>query len=160
MALLRRAVAWCLWFSVLFWWWMLLVGEWDHEEWIAAAAAAALTATVAEACRAIADVDLRVPLERFAHLPLALLMVVADFATLVWVLLVSAFGLREFSGRFIHRGASFDAGGRDAEAVTRRALTILVAGYSPNAYVVDVDPSEERVLVHDLVTRRKSEEPA
>jgi hypothetical protein len=160
MALLRRAVAWCLWFSVLFWWWMLLVGEWDHEEWIAAAAGAALAATIAESARRVAELDVRLPLGRLAQLPLALAMVVADFLTLVSVLLRSGFGLRGFRGRFIHRGASFEVGGLDAESVTRRAVTILVAGYSPNAYVIDVDRTEGNVLVHDLVTRRKSEEPA
>jgi hypothetical protein len=160
MALLRRAVAWCLWFSVLFWWWMLLVGEWDHEEWIAAAAAAALTATIAEAARYVAELEIRLPLERLVHLPLALAMVVADFVTLVWVLVASGFGLRRVRGRFIHRRASFDTGGLDGESVTRRGLTILIAGYSPNAYVIDVDRTEGTVLVHDLVTRRKSEEPA
>jgi hypothetical protein len=37
---------------------------------------------------------------------------------------------------------------------------ILLASYSPNAYVVDVDHRENRVLLHDLVTNRKSEAPA
>jgi hypothetical protein len=160
MPVVRRAVAWCLWFAVLFWWWMLLVGEWDHEEWIAAAAAAALTATVAEASRRVAELEIRLPLERLVHLPLALAMVVADFLTLTWVLVRAAFGLRKFRGRFVHRRASFETGGLDAESVARRGLTILVAGYSPNAYVIDVDRAEGTVLVHDLVTRRKSEEPA
>ena len=41
-----------------------------------------------------------------------------------------------------------------------RAWTVLVASFSPNAYVVDVDPEERRVLLHDLVRYRKSEEPA
>jgi multisubunit Na+/H+ antiporter MnhE subunit len=160
MALLRRAVAWCLWFTAMFWWWMLLSGEWDHEEWISAAAAAALVATVGESARRVAELDIRVPLERLTQLPLALAMVVADFLTITWVLVVSAFGLRPFRGRFIHRRASFDTTGLDAEGATRRGLTILIAGYSPNAYVIDVDRKEETVLVHDLVTRRKSEEPA
>ena len=160
MALLRRAVAWCLWFSVLFWWWMLLAGEWDHEEWIAAAAAAALTAAVAEAVRRVAEVDVRLPLERLARLPMALVMVVADFLTLTWVLVRTGFGVRPFRGRFIHRRASFDTEGLDAEAVTRRGVTILVSGFSPNAYVVDVGRKDGTVLVHDLVTRRRSEEPA
>jgi hypothetical protein len=160
MAVARRVAAWCLWFSVLFWWWMLLAGEWDHEEWIAAACGAALAATVAEAGRRVAELEIRLPLERLAQLPLALAMVVADFATLTWVLVVSGFGLRRFRGRFVHRRASFETGGLDAESVTRRGVTILVAGYSPNAYVIDVDRKEGTVLVHDLVTRRKSEEPA
>lgn len=160
MALVRRAVAWCLWFSVLFWWWMLLAGEWDHEEWIAAACAAALAATIGEAGRRVAELEIRLPLEPLAKLPLALAMVVWDFLTLMRVLVLSGFGLRTFRGRFVHRRASFETGGLDAESVTRRGLTILIAGYSPNAYVVDVDRTDGTVLVHDLVTCRRSEEPA
>ena len=160
MALLRRGVAWFLWFTAVFWWWMLLSGDWNHEEWISAAAASGLVATAAEAARRVAELDIRVPPERLATLPTALAMVVADFLTLMWVLVVSGFGLRPFRGRFIHRRASFDTSGLDAEGVTRRGLTILIAGYSPNAYVIDVDRTEGTVLVHDLATRRKSEEPA
>jgi hypothetical protein len=159
MALLRRGRAWLLWFTVLFWWWMLLVGEWDHEEWIAAAAAAALGATVGEACRRVAEIDLRLPRE-LLKLPAALAMVPVDFAVVTGALVAGLARLRVPRGRFIHRGASFDARGRDAAAVSRRAVVILVAGYSPDAYVVDVDRRQNRVLAHDLVTSRKSEEPA
>jgi hypothetical protein len=159
MALLRRSAAWCLWAAVLFWWWMLLVGEWDHEEWIAAAAAAAIGATVAEGCRAAAELEFRFPLERIARAPAALAMVLVDLAIVLGVLSAAVVG-RPVRGRFIHRRPSFPLGGLDARSVGRRALTILVAGYSPNAYVVDLDRRNDRALLHDLVTNRKSEEPA
>jgi hypothetical protein len=160
MALLRRAVAWCLWFSVLFWWWMLLAGEWDHEEWIAAGAAAAIGTAVGETCRRAAELELRIPLEPVAKLPAALLMVVADFIILTGVLLTSFARLRPVRGRFVRRRAAFDPGGLDADSVMRRALTILIAGYSPNGYVVDVERRADRVVLHDLRPVRKSEEPA
>lgn len=41
-----------------------------------------------------------------------------------------------------------------------RAWTVLLSGYSPNAYVVDIDPETNEVLIHDLIPWRKSEEPA
>ena len=48
-------------------------------------------------------------------------------------------------------------------AVTRgvgpRAWAVLVSAYSPNAYVVDLDPETQRVVFHDLVRNRASEEP-
>ena len=40
------------------------------------------------------------------------------------------------------------------------AFLTVVAGYSPNAYVVDVDRETREVLLHDLVPRRESERPA
>lgn len=155
MALMRRAAAWCLWFSALFWWWMLLVGEWNHEEWLAAAAAAALGATVAEACRRRAELELRLPRELLG-LPTALAMVLVDFALVCRELV----RLRRPRGRFVHRGASFDARGLDPAGVSRCAVVTLLASYSPNAFVIDVDRTQNRVLVHDLVVNRKSEEPA
>lgn len=155
----RALLAWSLWWVTLFWWWMLLVGEWNHEEWIAGAAAAALGATVAEACRRRAELSLARPLE-LRKLPAALAMVIVDFGVLCGTFALALVRLRRPRGRFIHRRASFDAGGLDAASVTRRALTILIAGYSPNAYVVDVERRRNRVLVHDLVPARKSEEPA
>ena len=42
----------------------------------------------------------------------------------------------------------------------RRAWLALLAGYSPNAYLVDVYPDTGTALLHDLVPRRSSEEPA
>jgi hypothetical protein len=155
----RALLAWSLWWVTLFWWWMLLAGEWNHEEWIAAAAAAALGATVAEACRRRAEVELALPRD-LRKLPVALAMVPVDFAVLCWMLLAGVVEFRVPRGSFVHRRPSFDPGSLDAASVTRRALTILIAGYSPNAYVVDVHRKRNRVLVHDLVRARKSEEPA
>jgi hypothetical protein len=37
---------------------------------------------------------------------------------------------------------------------------VLIAGWSPNAYVVDIDEESGTVLLHDLVPNRASEEPA
>jgi hypothetical protein len=160
MAVAGRAVlAWSLWWVTLFWWWMLLAGEWNHEEWIAAAAGAALGATVGEACRRCAELELRFPWA-LAGLPSALAMVLVDFAIVTGVLVADLARLRRPRGPFVHRRPSFEVDGLGPESVTRRAVTILVSGYSPNAYVVDVRRADDRVVLHDLVRLRKSEEPA
>ncbi len=156
----RLFLSWLLWFVPLFWLWMLLVGEWDHEEWIAGATAAAIAAAVAEGCRRVARVEARPTLERLAKLPMALAMVLVDFGVLAWLALSPLWRRERVRGRFIHRGLSVDAAGGSTLSVGRRALTILIAGYSPNAYVVDIDGAEGKVVLHDLKTLRKSEEPA
>ena len=48
----------------------------------------------------------------------------------------------------------------EAHGVGPRAWTALAASFSPNAYVVDIEPETESVLLHDLVPRRSSESPA
>ena len=41
-----------------------------------------------------------------------------------------------------------------------RAFLGVAAGYSPNAYVVEIDAERREVLVHDLVPNERSESPA
>src|SRR4051794_41148376 len=147
-AVRRRAIAWCCWWAAFWWTWMLLVGEWNRIEWIAGACAATVGATLAETVHALAGVRLGLPLERLRHVPSALAMVFVDFAILT-VALVRG-GVR---GRFVARDI-------DPGDAPHRAWTVLIAGFSPNAYVVDVDEERGVVLLHDLVPRRGSERPA
>ena len=159
MAAARRHLgAWLLWWVALFWFWMLLVGEWNTQELVAAAVTATIVATTAEFVRTTLDVRFRVPLRLVPSLVTALAMVFADFAIVMAVLVRSVVARRPARGRFVVR--DFDAGGDDPRSFGRRAWTILVAGYSPNAYVVDIDSDNGEVLLHDLVPFRKSEEPA
>jgi hypothetical protein len=138
---------------------MLHVGKWDRIDAVAGAVAAVLAATLAERARRAAGVHPRVALgvlRRSATVPV---IVLADFALVVYALAASLVRRRVVRGRYIARDV--DAGPRTTpEGAARRAWTVLVAGYSPNAYVVDIDPEEHLVLVHDLVPWRRSEEPA
>jgi hypothetical protein len=84
-------------------------------------------------------------------------MVFVDFAILVRALLVSAARRRVVRGEFVSR--EIEGGSAVTRAVGRRAWAVLVASYSPNAYVVDLDPATGQVLLHDLVRNRASEEP-
>jgi hypothetical protein len=156
---LRSAVAWVLWWVALFWLWMLLVGDWNHIEWIAGAAAATVASTVAELGRRLGGVSLELSPDRIGAAPKAWLAVFADFGILVYALFSSLANRRVVRGSYVVRRT--DGGEKTtSRGVAHRAWTVLIAGYSPNAYVVDIDPDDGTVLLHDLIRRRASEEPA
>jgi hypothetical protein len=138
---------------------MLLVGDWNRIEWIAGACAAAVAAVIAERCRRATGVHPRVPLERLRAAAATPLIVFADFGIVTYALFRSLATRRVVRGRYLAR--PFEAGAKTTPAgAAFRAWTTLLAGYSPNAYVVDIDAERDLVLVHDLVPWRRSEEPA
>jgi hypothetical protein len=149
----KRVLAWAAWWLPLFWLWLLLIGEWNREELVAAALAAAVAATLAELARVRTGFAARVPVRGVADLPQALGMVFVDFGILVRALVVSAARRRVVRGEFVARESAV------AQNVGPRAWAVLLSSYSPNAYVVDLDPKTRRVLLHDLVPNRASEEP-
>jgi hypothetical protein len=138
---------------------MLHVGEWDRIDAVAGAAVAVVAASLAEAARRAVRVRPRVSLAVFRKSATVPVIVLADFAILTYALAASLARRRVVRGRYLAR--EFSAGPKTTpEGAARRAWTVLLAGYSPNAYVVDIDPDEHVVLVHDLVPWRRSEEPA
>jgi multisubunit Na+/H+ antiporter MnhE subunit len=156
---MRRPLAWALWFVAFFWIWMLLVGDWNRVEWIAGTIVAAVAATIAELLRASTRMQLLVPLDVLRKSALVLPMVFVDFGILVVALARSLATGRVTRGQYVSR--PIDPGPKTTSAgVARRAWIVLLAGYSPNAYVVDIDAERETVLLHDLVPYRRSEEPA
>jgi hypothetical protein len=154
----KRVVPWLAWWIVLFWLWLLLVGQWNREQLVAAAIAATLAASVAEFARARTGFAAPLPLRVLAQLPQALGMVVVDFGIVSWALLAGVARGRIVRGELVVR--ELPRGSWAAQGTGPRAWTVLFASYSPNAYVVDVDPEEGRVLLHDLVRHRASEKPA
>lgn len=154
---MRHVVAWAAWWIALFWLWLLLVGQWNREQLVAAAIAAAIAASLAELARSRTAFGAAVPLPVFAAVPTALAMVVADFVILAWALVASVVRRRIVRGEFVSR--ELERGSWVARGAGPRAWTALVASYSPNAYVVDVDPDTRHVLLHDLIPRRDSESP-
>ncbi|HET9115086.1 MAG TPA: hypothetical protein VFN33_03245 [Gaiellaceae bacterium] len=154
---MKHVSAWIAWWIALFWLWLLLVGQWNREELAAAAIAAAIAASLAELARARTGFSARIPLAAVADVPKALGMVFVDFGIVVWALVVS------LARRRIVRGELFSRELTDrsrARGTGPRAWTTLVGSYSPNAFVLDIDPETRRVLLHDLVVHRASEEPA
>lgn len=150
---MKHVVALAAWWVALFWLWLLLVGEWNREQVVAAAIAATLAGVGAEFARTRTGLGAPLPLRLLGDVPQALWMVVVDFGIVSWALVASIFRRRIVRGELVERDT---AAGRGTGT---RAWTVLVASYSPNAYVVDIDPGAERVLLHDLVPHRKSEEP-
>ncbi len=133
---------------------MLLVGEWNHYEWIAATGAAATAASIGELARVRADVRAAIPKRWLVRGWSGLLVVFSDFAIVMRALVLSA--LR----REVVRGSFRSHEDEDIGSPGVRVWRNLLANYSPNAYVVDLEPERGLVLLHDLVPRRKSEEPA
>lgn len=150
---MKHVLAWVVWWLPLFWLWFLLVGEWNGEQVVAAALAAAVAAALAELARVRTGFAARIPLRGLADLPQAFGMVFVDFGIVVWALLVSVARRRVVRGELVSREGDVGPG------VGPRAWTVLVAAYSPNAYVVDLDPETRQVLLHDLVPHRASERP-
>jgi hypothetical protein len=154
----KHVVPWLAWWLALFWLWFLLVGDWNGQELVAAAVAATIAASLAELGRTRTGFRARIPLRALADLPRALGMVVLDFAIVTWALLAGVARRRVPRGRLVSR--KLEGGAVSPRGVGPRAWTVLVACYSPNAYVIDVDPETETALLHDLVPYRPSERPA
>lgn len=154
---MKHVLPWLAWWVALFWLWLLLVGQWNREQVVAAAIAATIAASVAEFARTRTGFSAPLPLRLLAEVPQALGMVVVDFGILVWALLGSVGRRRLVRGELVSRKRP--RGSWVTQGPGPRAWTMLVASFSPNAYVIDVDPEEQRVLLHDLVPYRKSEEP-
>ncbi|HKV69070.1 MAG TPA: hypothetical protein VJN72_13350 [Gaiellales bacterium] len=159
---MRRANAvgaWLCWWVGCFWLWMLHIGQWDRIDAVAGAVTAVVAATIAERARRAANVHPRVALGPFKRSLSMPLIVVADFAVVTYALVISIARRRVVRGQYLAR--EFPAGPTTTpEGAAHRAWTVLLAGYSPNAYVIDIDPEENVVLIHDLVPWRRSEEPA
>lgn len=145
---MKHVLPWLAWWLALFWLWLLLVGQWNREQLVAAAIAAAIAAGLAEFARVRTGFAVRLSRRDLAVLPKALGMVFVDFGIVVRALLVSIARRRVVRGQLVSRKAG-DTG----------AWSVLAATYSPNAYPVEVDPDTRRVLLHDLVPHRASEEP-
>jgi hypothetical protein len=154
----KHVLPWLAWWVALFWLWFLLVGEWNDQELAAAAIAATIAASLAELARTQTGFSARVPLRGLADLPKALGMVFVDFGIVTWALLVSIARRRVVRGGLVSR--EFDGGAAGGRGVGPRAWAVLIACYSPNAYVIDVDPETDDVLLHRLVPYPPSERPA
>ena len=152
------AGAWLAWWLGCLGLWAVLVGSWDGIDAVAGAVAAAVAGTVAESARTTARVRPRGPGAAIRCIPGILPAILADFGLLARALAVSLLHREPVRGRYVVRDFARGPHAPPA-AAAQRAWTVLLAGYSPNAYVVDIDPDANTVLVHDLVPRRRSEEP-
>ena len=153
----RGVVTYLAWWIALFWLWLAYQGEWNRIEWVAAAGAATLGAALATALAVLGLLRFRIPLGALAAAKAVPLQIVIDFG-IITAALVRRLTRRRVAGQFVVR--SFASAGSGAVATGDRAWRAVAATYSPNAYVVDVDPGRHIVLLHDLVEHRASEKPA
>lgn len=138
---MKHALSWLAGWLALFWLWMLVAGDWNRQEWIAAAAGATIASAFVR----------RVPLVR-VRVWFVPAMIVVDFGILIWALALSAARRQVVRGEFVRRPFRREGAGV-------RAWTGLAATYSPNAYVVGFDDERGVALLHDLVRHRSSESP-
>lgn len=150
---MKHVFAWLAAWLAAFWLWLLLAGDWNRIEIIAAACGATAAATLAEIARSRAGVAPRIPLRWFARAWSVPQQIVVDFGILTVALARSLVRRRVVRGRYRARPSPA------CEGVGVRAWAAWAAQFSPNAYVVEIDPERELVLVHDLVPNRPSEEP-
>jgi multisubunit Na+/H+ antiporter MnhE subunit len=154
----KHVVPWLTWWLALFWLWLLLAGEWNRQEWVAAAVAATIAATLAEFARTRTDFAAHLPRAVLSDLPQVLWMILVDFGIVARALLTSVVRLRVVQGQLVSR--ELERGAEAVRGVGPRAWIALAASYSPNAYVIDIDAEARTVLLHDLVPNRSSESPA
>jgi multisubunit Na+/H+ antiporter MnhE subunit len=158
-AVKKRARAWVLWWLGCFGFWLILVADWSGVNAVAGACIAAVAATISERARAAARFEAPASwstLRNAAHVPLAILV---DFVVLSLALARSVVRREVVRGEYVTRAV--DPGTKTTPAGgARRAWLALLSGYSPNAYLIDVDPDRRTALLHDLVPRRSSEKPA
>ena len=151
---MKHLRAWLVSAFALWWLWLLLAGEWNHYEWIAATGGAIVAATLGELARTRARAHPQGPLRWLVRGWSAFLVVFSDFAIVMWALVLSVVR------REIVRGTFRSHEDDDIDAVGVRVWRSLLANYSPNAYVVELETARSLVLLHDLIPRRSSEEPA
>lgn len=151
---MRHVAYWLGSWIALFFLWLLISGDWNRIEWIAAACAATVAATVGEIARSRAGADPRIPLRWVARAWSVPHQIFVDFGIVTWALARSLVPGHAVRGTF--RAHPFPAD----EGPGVRAWVVWAAQFSPNAYVVDVDPERNLSLVHDLVRNRDSEKPA
>ena len=143
---MKHVAPFLLFFLTLWWLWQLLSGEWSGYEWIAGAAAAAVAAVLAELAVSRTEGRAAVPRAALTGVPSALAMVFVDF-----VLVMRALVHRQ-------RGVLRETPFAHPDAVPYRAWVAIVADWSPNAYIVDID--EGRTLSHHVLPNDRSQSPA
>ena len=148
----RGALAWAAWWVLCAAVWLALVDTLDPPELVAGAVATTLAATGTELVRRqrIVQMSARPRWLRYAWRPV--LRVPIDIARLTAAAASQLVHPRAARGRFV--ALAFPFGGHDAPDNARRALAEGLGSFSPNTYVVGVDPDRDVILVHQMVPSR------
>ncbi|NVI89211.1 hypothetical protein [Actinomadura sp. BRA 177] len=145
------------WWPPLFALWMLFVGEWSWLTGVWGAGMALIAAAAADLVVSAGLLDARGRWRWCRELGPAAVAVLVDFGIVVHVLVKSIVTGRRRVGVFLEDAG---ASGQGPLPAGRRAWVQLVAGWSPNCYVLDISPDTGRRLMHDLRPHRPSERPS
>lgn len=146
-----------VWWPTLFALWLLFVGEWTG---LVAVWGMGLSLAAVAAAHVVSRQGMLTARGRWRWVPevaSAAGAVIVDFGILTGTLLAALARRRRRLGVWREDGSAKGASGLCAG---RRAWVIVLASWSPNCYVVDVDPDTGRRLMHDLRPCRSSEQPA
>ncbi|MFL5827203.1 MAG: hypothetical protein ACJ76V_11830 [Thermoleophilaceae bacterium] len=151
---LRYAVAWIVWFAVLFALWMALIDHLAIDDILNGVVCAAIGASAAELVDAQRIVRVRFRPRWFAVVPRQLWRFLLETFLVIGVLFRVLVLRRRVRGHF--RAVRFRAGGEDAFDAGRRTLFEWAGSFSANRYVIGVDGEHDSALMHELV---ESDEP-
>lgn len=159
MARLRLLRTFLAWWAAAFGLALLLFGSWSALELMACGGIGFAAAVAGTVTAEVAPLRYR---GRIRWLRLAAsvpVRTVVDFGILTRELVRALATRRVPEGVF--RAKPYDAG-RPSGPLSAgwRAFVGAAAGFSPNAYVVEIDPERQQILVHDLVPSERSEAPA
>jgi len=140
---------WLAWWGVLAVIWLLLVDTFATDELLVGAAAAGIAASVATAVHRRGYIRFW-PRAAWAR----------EVPSLVWEATLDCGRLADALWRRVVRRervhgetfrVPFDHGGDNGRDGARRALVNFAVSFTPNSYVVDIDPEGDTLLVHRLV---------
>lgn len=153
-ALARRVGSWIIWWILLMSFWTWMDDSLGLAELLAGAGAAAIGASLAELVQYQSATHVRFRVEWMApafRLPVKVLRDTLLVARVLWAKVVhgidppSRFGLMPV--RY---------GDDSAEGATRRLLLTGGASFTPNTFVLGLDPERDVAVVHQLVARPES----
>ena len=147
-----------MWFLVLALMFVWFTGESSKITWVAAGIIAVVGTLAAHRLRAIGILSGHLRPRWLGSLPSTIKQIPVDFFILVRELVACVASRKREQGVFV--GRKIPAGEAPVTDESWRTFVTVAATWSPNSYVVDIDPVHRSRLAHDLVPNRNSEKPA
>lgn len=152
------AAASAAWLVILALVYMMFVGQSDRIDWVAAGCCSVVGTVIATVATRMGLYRLRAHFGWLRVVPSVAKQIWVDYFILVRSLVLAIAAGRREQGVWVAR--KFPAGRTDPEGTAWRAWITVASTWSPNSYVVDIDPEHQQRLSHDLVPNRGSESPA
>jgi multisubunit Na+/H+ antiporter MnhE subunit len=146
---MRTLARFALWWVALIFLWLLIQGDYNRIEQVAAACAAALGATIAVLVQSVERTEIRLEARWVLRTLRVPWQVVREFGV-VTLFLGRTLARRPIPRTGGFRTLQFPTGGARPAERGRRVLAALAMTYSPNSYVVELEPDTHEVVVHTL----------